>query len=49
MSNVTWLKEMQHLYAAQPRPAWVPRAFWLTQRQRTKILKELLLPQSKQT
>ncbi len=48
MNNSTWLDEMQHLYAAQPRPQWVPRMFWLTQKQRNKILTELLLPQTKQ-
>ncbi|WP_167347113.1 hypothetical protein [Type-E symbiont of Plautia stali] len=48
MNNATWLDEMQHFYAAQPRPAWVPRMFWLTKNQRNKILTELLLPQAKQ-
>ena len=48
MNHSTWLDEMQHLYAAQPRPQWVPRMFWLTQKQRNKILTELLLPQTKQ-
>lgn len=32
MNNATWLDEMQHFYAAQPRPAWVPRMFWLTKK-----------------
>lgn len=48
MNNANWLYEMQHLYLAQPRPAWVPRMFWLTKTQRNKILTELLLPQVKQ-
>ncbi|WP_158087369.1 hypothetical protein [Pantoea rwandensis] len=47
MNNAKWLDEMQHLYATQPRPAWIPRIFWLTTQQRTQILTELLLPQTK--
>ncbi|MDI9222433.1 hypothetical protein QMZ30_16115 [Pantoea sp. EA-12] len=48
MNNAQWLKEMQCLYAVQPRPAWVPRLFWLSTQQRIKILSELLMPQTKQ-